>query len=43
MFDWQEKIPAYLTEKSNIVRLILFTAAFALIFINLYAPFGVYT
>ena len=43
MFDWQEKIPAYLTEKSNIVRLIIFTAAFALVFINIYAPFGVYT
>jgi hypothetical protein len=34
-------IPAYLTEKKNIVRHILFTALFALVFINIYAPFGV--
>ena len=39
--DIQEKIPSYITEKSNIVRLIIFTAVFALIFINLYFPFGV--
>ncbi len=36
-------IPGYLTEKSNIVRHILFTALFALVFINIYAPFGVET
>ena len=41
MFDLQNPIPAYLLDKRNIVRLILFTAAFALIFINVYAPFGV--
>ena len=34
------KIPAYLTEKNNIIRLILFTAAFALLFINIFKPFG---
>jgi len=34
-------IPAYLTSKRNIVQLILFTAAFSLIFINVYEPFGV--
>ena len=34
-------IPAYLTEKKNIVRHIIFTALFALVFINIYAPFGV--
>ena len=34
-------IPAYLTAKKNIVRHILFTALFALVFINIYAPFGV--
>ena len=39
--DW--KIPAYHTAKSNIVRHILFTALFALVFINIYAPFGVET
>lgn len=42
MFDLQKQIPAYLLSKRNIVRLILFTAAFALVFINVYAPFGVY-
>jgi hypothetical protein len=39
--DLNQKLPAYLTEKKNIVRLILFTALFALIFINLYSPFEV--
>jgi hypothetical protein len=41
MFDLQKPIPAYLLEKRNIVKLVLFTAAFALVFINVYAPFGV--
>lgn len=41
MFDIQKQIPSYLLEKRNIVKLILFTAAFALVFINVYAPFGV--
>lgn len=41
MFDLQKQIPSYLLEKRNIVKLILFTAAFALVFINVYAPFGV--
>lgn len=35
-----QKTPDYLTEKNNIIRLILFTAVFALGFINLYHPFG---
>jgi len=39
MFDIHQPIPAYLLAKSNIVRLIIFTAAFALLFINIYAPF----
>lgn len=34
------KIPAYLYEKGNIVRLVLFTALFALLFINIFQPFG---
>lgn len=34
------KIPAYLYEKSNVVRLILLTATFALLFINIFKPFG---
>ncbi|WP_439181829.1 LytR/AlgR family response regulator transcription factor [Carboxylicivirga taeanensis] len=41
--DLSQNIPAYLVKKKNIVRLILFTAAFALVFINIYAPFGVTT
>jgi hypothetical protein len=35
-----QKIPAYIYEKKNSVRLILFTALFALIFINIYKPFN---
>lgn len=34
------KIPEYIYEKSNIVRLILMTALFALVFINIYKPFS---
>ena len=34
------KIPEYLYEKTNIIRLILLTAAFALFFINVFQPFG---
>jgi hypothetical protein len=41
--DLGQQIPAYLTEKRNITRLVIFTAAFALIFINIYSPFGVST
>ena len=41
MVDLQKPIPGYLTEKRNITNLIVFTAAFALVFINFYAPFGV--
>lgn len=40
MIDLQKPIPSYLNEKSNIVRLILFTSLFALVFINIYFPFG---
>jgi DNA-binding LytR/AlgR family response regulator len=43
MLLWEKKIPAYLTGKTNIVRFVLFTAVFALVFINIYAPFGVET
>lgn len=38
--DIQRPIPHYLAEKRNILRLILFTALFALVFINIYSPFG---
>jgi hypothetical protein len=34
-----QKIPDYLYEKRNITRLIIFTALFALVFINIYQPF----
>lgn len=34
------KIPAYLYEKNNIIRLIFFTAIFALLFINIFQPFN---
>ncbi|WP_320052143.1 LytTR family DNA-binding domain-containing protein [uncultured Acetobacteroides sp.] len=43
MVDLQKTIPSYITDKGNIVRLIFFTAAFALVFINIYSPFGVET
>jgi hypothetical protein len=39
--DLGQQIPAYLTEKRNITRLVIFTALFALVFINIYSPFGV--
>jgi len=35
-----QKIPEYLNEKGNLIRLILYTALFALVFINIYQPFG---
>jgi DNA-binding LytR/AlgR family response regulator len=34
------KIPAYIYEKKNIIRLVLFTALFALLFINAFEPFN---
>ncbi|MEG0950252.1 MAG: LytTR family transcriptional regulator DNA-binding domain-containing protein [Bacteroidales bacterium] len=33
-------IPAYLYEKKNLIKLVLLTAAFALVFINIYKPFS---
>ena len=41
MIDFQKPLPPYLNEKQNIVQLILFTSLFALVFINIYSPFGV--
>ncbi|NLC86652.1 MAG: LytTR family transcriptional regulator [Bacteroidales bacterium] len=35
-----DKIPEYLHNKSNNLKMILFTALFALLFINLFQPFG---
>lgn len=43
MLIWEKKIPAFLISWKNIINRILFTAAFALVFINIYAPFGVNT
>lgn len=40
MPDLQKPIPQYLVGKRNIIRLILFTSFFALVFINIYSPFG---
>jgi hypothetical protein len=40
MFDFQKPIPPYINEKQNIIRLVLFTSLFALVFINAYSPFG---
>jgi hypothetical protein len=40
MFDFQKPIPSYLNQKQNIIRLVLFTSLFALVFINIYSPFG---
>lgn len=39
--NWENAIPAFLVTKKNITKTILFTAAFALAFINFYSPFGV--
>jgi len=40
MADLHKPIPSYLNEKQNIIRLVIFTSLFALVFINIYAPFG---
>ncbi|MDR0546897.1 MAG: LytTR family transcriptional regulator [Dysgonamonadaceae bacterium] len=37
---WNQKIPAYLYNRPNIITLILSTAIFALVFINIYTPFN---
>lgn len=39
MNELNQPLPGYLTEKKNITRLILLTAGFALVFINIYNPF----
>lgn len=38
--EFDSQTPKYLTRKENIIKLILFTAAFALIFINVFQPFN---
>ena len=37
---YEKAVPKYLNHPGNIIRLVLFTAIFALVFINVYAPFG---
>lgn len=37
---WDKNIPAYIYDKQHIVQLILWTAFFALVFINIYKPFS---
>ena len=36
----EKSIPDYINEKGNVVRLVVLTAVFALLFINIYEPFG---
>lgn len=40
MLAWERKIPDYLTNRRNTLNFILFTAVFALVFINIYSPFS---
>ncbi len=40
MIKFDQPLPAYHNIRKNIIRLILFTSVFALVFINIYAPFG---
>ncbi len=40
-FDISRPIPSFILQKQNIVRLIVYTSIFALVFINVYAPFGI--
>lgn len=37
---WDKNIPTYIYDKQHIVQLILWTAFFALVFINIYKPFS---
>ncbi|MCF8222359.1 MAG: LytTR family transcriptional regulator [Bacteroidales bacterium] len=41
MINPDSRIPDYLTGKGNTIRMIVFTAVFALVFINTYSPFGI--
>ncbi len=38
--DFGRNIPKYLVDKANLFRQVLFTAAFSLLFINLFEPYG---
>lgn len=37
---WNKRVPGYNYEKKNLIKLVLFTALFAIIFINIYKPFS---
>ena len=41
MFVWENKIPSHQVKKTNIITTVIFTAVFALVFINVYSPFSV--
>ncbi len=41
VIDLNQAIPSFVLNKKNIVKLIIYTSLFALLFINVYAPFGV--
>ena len=43
MTFFERKIPKFLTERRNTITQLIFTSVFALIFINLYSPFGMDT
>lgn len=43
LMDLSQKLPSYITEKKNITSLVIFTALFALVFINIYSPFEVHS
>lgn len=40
MLIWEKKIPEYLVKKDTVIRTTLYTALFALAFINIYTPFS---
>ncbi|HLP71866.1 MAG TPA: LytTR family DNA-binding domain-containing protein [Bacteroidales bacterium] len=40
MVKFDLPLPSFLYSRKNIIRIILFTSVFALVFINIYAPFG---
>jgi len=43
MTFFEKKIPLFLRDRKNTIRQLIFTSLFALIFINLYSPFGLDT
>jgi DNA-binding LytR/AlgR family response regulator len=41
VLDLNQPVPSFILKKQNIVKLIVYTSLFALLFINIYSPFGV--